>query len=136
MKFKSLLSTMALTATIGLGVSPAAQALDIAFDGFCDGMFINNGAELLAGGNRTGCAADPLIGNITYNVGSTPFPTPAIGINMHFSSGTSDWIYLLNYQTQQWCNYNATAGSIPVPFLCGTFSFGVPAVQGGAATTD
>lgn len=133
-----------LSAALTLGVQSAQAApIDISFDGFCDGMHIETGADHNHGGQRTGCRAGAIIGNRTFNFGSTPFATPAVGQNTIVPDAQEGGpglhvIFLLNFTTKEWCNYVAFDGAIPTLGNCGTFSLGVPAATSavGKSTID
>ncbi|MCI0333521.1 MAG: hypothetical protein L0228_09900 [Planctomycetes bacterium] len=142
MKARHLTSVLATALVMGVQ-SAQAQSFDISFDGFCDGMHIEYGADLNHGGQRTGCAGGAIIGNRTGNVGSTPFPTRAVGQNTIVPDAVEGGpgfhvIFLLNSITQEWCNYTAFDGAVPTLGNCGTFSFGAPAAADavGKSTID
>lgn len=141
MKAKYLTSVLAAALVMGVQSAEAAP-FDISFDDFCDGMQIEYGPEFNHGGHRTGCAAGPIIGNLTLNFGSTPFPARAVGQNTVVPDADGvvgqDLIYLLNMQTREWCSYHAFDGAVPAPLRCGTFSLGAPPAADavGKSTSD
>ncbi len=132
------LTSIAAAAALSMSAL-SAQAFEICFDGFADGMDIQYGADLNHGGQRTGIATGNLVGNLTFNFNSTPFPAATIGQNTTAPETDGvpgrNFIYLLNYETLDFCNYESLDGSIPVLFLCGTFSFGPCVVGADTATT-
>ena len=49
-------------AAMVMGFAVSAQALDIAYDGFCDGVRVNVLANGVAYGTETGCISGPVVG--------------------------------------------------------------------------
>jgi hypothetical protein len=45
-----------------MGFAVSAQALDIVYDGFCDGVSVNVTANGVAFGTETGCISGPVVG--------------------------------------------------------------------------
>lgn len=45
-----------------MGASPSANALDLIFDGFCNGLSITTNADGFTSGNEAGCASGPTYG--------------------------------------------------------------------------
>jgi hypothetical protein len=105
-----------------------ARAIDISFDGFCDGMsFEFSGSTFMVGGVQTGCVSGRIIGNVGVDVGPF-FPTPGVGLNICARDqdfGGADF-YLINWTQGTWALYRTIGGELPFLLNSGTWSFGAP----------
>lgn len=135
---KGLLSgvvcTLVIVCALGLFTTPVQAQFNIAFDGFCDGMFIQYGAGVKHGGNQTGCVVKSIWGNYSYNFLDDPFAVAAVGQATSVVQFGGNDTYMLDFATLRWVLYRSVAGSVPTVLASGTFSFGIPAASAGPAT--
>jgi len=114
----------------------AANPFDIAFNGSCDGLRIEIGADLMVGGVHTGCVSGVVAGNVAIDFGAFPFAEQGgFGVNIRpvRIPGLQPVVHtLLDFQTMRFGVYLTLNGDAPFLFRSGTFRFGTPS----SATTS
>ena len=125
---KKLISAVIAGSVLMFGMVGSAQAFELAFDGFCDGLSIDVGADLAVTGSYNGCRGSAVSGNINFGL----MPTQGLAITATPNETTEvgpHWTYIVNVTpSNTWCLY--IGGS---QFQCGTWSAGVPAAAAAGA---
>lgn len=101
------------------------KTIDIAFDGFCDGMhLVINHSTGTVTGNRTGCVPEyPLAGYVGAVSGGVYDGQAAV---VGFMEGTTGFMTIISDVPRKWQHIYLLDGSA---FNSGTWSKGVPAME-------
>lgn len=127
---KKLISTVTVFSLLMFGGIGSASAFDLGFDGFCDGLTINVGADLSLTGNYNGCRGSAVSGNLNFGL----MPTQGLAMTVSPNETTEvgiHWTYIVQVTpSPTWCLYISGA-----QFQCGTWSPGIPGAGAGAGAT-
>ena len=110
-----------------------AQAFDISFDGFCDGLSINFGQDLTSTGASIGsCLTNrPANGNANAVLQPSVVIGGTIVVSSYAGQADRDLTFVLDFQNSRWRLYENAA-----LFNQGTFSFGTPPLSSSSLSAS